>query len=205
MNTLQQMTNMIAAFPTMQSKTYAIARDRLPLEMIACKNDNVQPTRSVTLIASPGSGGIVTASEVSVQCGRDSVCTVPPGITVRMVGAIGLNVGALIVRGVVEWNEVESAPDLRFLCAGYVAVEGLGRFTMNVRIGRAFVYIKDNYAVHPQLRSRAFGGVHRSPGDYPVVEIFGRPMARTWSLLSKPLVVGDRMMMLMHNANLMDW
>jgi hypothetical protein len=122
-----------------------------------------------------------------------------------MVGAIGLNVGALIVRGVVEWNEVESAPDLRFLCAGYVAVEGLGRFTMNVRIGRAFVYIKDNYAVHPQLRSRAFGGVHRSPGDYPVVEIFGRPMARTWSLLSKPLVVGDRMMMLMHNANLMDW
>ena len=195
-NNKQQTTNKTAAFNTMQSKTYAIASSHLPLEMNVCKNNNVQPTRNVALVASPGSSGIVMASEVSAQCGGDSVCIVPSGITVWMVGVIGLNVGALIVRGVVEWNDNESAPGGRgaaalFLCAGYVAVEGRGRFTMDVRSKSAYVYIKDNGAVHAHLRSRAFGGVAMSTADYPVVEISGRELARTWSLLSKPLVVGD--------------
>jgi hypothetical protein len=194
----------------MQSKTYAIASSNLPFEMNFCKNNNVQPTRNVVVVAPPGSGGIVTASEVSAQCGGDSVCIVPSGTTLWMVGVNGLNVGALIVRGVLEWNDNESAlggrgPPALFLCAGYVAVEGRGRFAMDLQIKSGYVYIKDNGAVHAHLHSRAFGSVATSTGDYPVVEISGRELARTWSLLSKPLFVGDTKMTLMHNANLMGW
>ena len=150
------------------------------------------------------------ADPLTGKCGGDSVCIVPSGITVWMVGVIGLNLGALIVRGVVEWNDTESSPGGRgppavFLCAGYVAVKGRGRFTMDVQIGSAYVYIKDNGAVHQHLRSCAFGGIATSAEDYPVVKISGRELARTWSLLSKPLVVGNNKMMLMHNTNLMGW
>jgi hypothetical protein len=61
---------------------------------------------------------------------------------------------------VVDWNDNKSAPDGRgppavFLCAGYVADEGPGLFTMNVRIGSAYLYIKDNGAVHADLLSEA--------------------------------------------------
>ncbi len=71
--------------------------------------------------------------------------------------------------------------------------------------GKAYVYIKDNGAVHGVLRSRAFGTAATNPGDYPVIDIRGREMSRTWSLLSRPIVVGDGKMTLMHHANLMGW
>ena len=60
----------------------------------------------------------------------------------------------------VDWNDNKSAPGGRgppavFLCAGYVAVEGRGLFTMDVQIGSAYLYIKDNGAVHADLLSEA--------------------------------------------------
>ena len=89
---IQQATNKTAAFNTMQAKTYAIASSHLPLEMNICKNNNVQPMRNVAVVASPGLGGIITASEVLSQCGGDSVCIMPSGITLWMVSVIGVNV-----------------------------------------------------------------------------------------------------------------
>jgi hypothetical protein len=218
----------------MQASSYAVADADLPSEMDACKDGSSRgigtpPTRNVTVVPSPTSGGVVTPSEVASQCGHDSVCVVPFGITLRMivvgggggggvgggVGVVsaGLNLGALIVRGVVEWYDdappESSAQSSSFLCAGYVAVEGQGRFAMDVSRsggnGKAYVYIKDNGAVHGVLRSRAFGTAATNPGDYPVIDIRGREMSRTWSLLSRPIVVGDGKMTLMHDANLMGW
>ena len=102
-----------------------------------------------------------------------------------MVGA-NLNLGALIVRGAVEWFDDDDGDVLHigsptlvqarstFLCGGYVAVENNGRFTMNIQTGNAYIYIKDNGAVHPDLRTRAFGGVARNIGDYPIIDIAGR-------------------------------
>ena len=91
------------------------------------------------------------------------------------------------------------------MCAGYIAVEGIGKFEMDVQSKDAFVYVQDNGAVHHKLRSRGFGSVAMNPGDYPIIDINGRDLARTWSLLSKPLHPGDDKIQLMHNANLMGW
>jgi hypothetical protein len=208
--------NTQANFNAMQAASYAVADADLPSEMHACmgSDPNIPPTRDVTVVPSPTSGGVVTPSEVASQCGRDSVCVVPHGATLRMIVrggvAAGLDLGALVVRGVVEWHVDDGAPpeQVSFLCAGYVAVEGLGRFELDARYGngsRAYVYIKDNGAVHGVLRSRAFGSSVASPSDYPVIDVAGREMARTWSLLSRPIVVGDDGMTLMHDANLMGW
>ncbi|KAK1742392.1 hypothetical protein QTG54_006957 [Skeletonema marinoi] len=76
---------------------------------------------------------------------------------------------------------------------------------MDLQSKDAFVYIKDNGAVHSMLRSRGFGSAALNAGDYPTIDINGRDLARTWSLLSKPLHPGMDKIELMHNANLMDW
>ena len=69
----------------------------------------------------------------------------------------------------------------------------------------AFIYIKDNGAVHDKLRSRAFGSYAYAEGDYPMIDINGRELVRTWSLLADPVRSGDEKMKLMHNAHLMGW
>ena len=43
------------------------------------------------------------------------------------------------------------------------------------------------------------------PTDYPIIDIQGRELKRTWSLLSTPLLIGDNTIKLMHNPLLMGW
>lgn len=190
-------------FNAMQQETYSVAAADLPLSMDDCKNSGQISTQRVIVSST---SGIVTASQVVAQCGIDSTCIVPFGTTLRMVGA-NLNLGALIVQGAVEWfDDLPAEQRSTFLCSGYVAVENNGLFQMDVQKGNAYIYIKDNGALHPDLRTRAFGGVAKSTGgDYPIIDITGREMKRTWSLLSKPIAVGDQQMTLMHDAHLMNW
>ncbi len=117
----------------------------------------------------------------------------------------GLNLGALIVRGTVEWNDDTQVDPSSYLCAGYVAVEGQGKWDMDLQDKDAYIYIKDNGAVHKGLRSRAFGSYAATDSDYPVIDINGRELVRTWSLLSEPIQVGNDKVKLMHNAHLMGW
>jgi hypothetical protein len=107
--------------------------------------------------------------------------------------------------GVVEWSDDTQLNPSAFMCAGYIAVEGFGKWEMDLQSKDAFVYVKDNGAVHSKLRSRGFGSVALNNGDYPIINIKGRDLARTWSLLSKPLNQGDGRIELMHNAILMGW
>jgi hypothetical protein len=111
----------------------------------------------------------------------------------------------LVVRGVVEWNDITQINSRAFVCAGYVAVEGHGKWDMDLQSKSAFIYIKDNGAVHNNLRSRAFGSYAATDSDYPIIDINGREMVRTWSLLSDPIGISDSKMTLMHDANLMGW
>jgi hypothetical protein len=186
----------------MQQETYAVAASDLPLSMDDCKNSGQISTQRVIVSST---SGIVTASQVVAQCGIDSTCIVPFGTTLRMVGA-NLNLGALIVQGAVEWfDDLPAEQRSTFLCSGYVAVENNGMFKMDVQKGNAYIYIKDNGALHPDLRTRVFGGVATTGEDYPIIDITGREMKRTWSLLSKPIAVGDQQMTLMHDAHLMNW
>ena len=69
----------------------------------------------------------------------------------------------------------------------------------------SWIYIKDNGAVHNQLRTRAFGAVAMNPGDYPILDVQGRELTRTWSLLSSPMKNGDVTMKLLHKPDLMGW
>ena len=142
----------------MQQETYSVAAADLPKSMDDCKNGSQISTQRVTVTST---SGIVTASQVVAQCGIDTTCIVPFGTTLRMVGA-NLNVGALIVQGAVEWfDDLFTEQRSTFVCSGYVAIENNGSFIMDVQKGNAYIYIKDNGALHPDLRTRAFGSVAR--------------------------------------------
>ena len=116
-----------------------------------------------------------------------------------------LNVGALVVRGSLRWNEATTAGQTIYLCAGYVAVEGNGFFLMNIQQleQTAWLYINHNGAEHPKLRTRAFGGVADSTlGGNATIDIQGQKLTRTWTLLSSPLLKDQKTMRLMHNPTL---
>ncbi|KAL7542580.1 hypothetical protein ACHAXR_011906 [Thalassiosira sp. AJA248-18] len=159
-----------------------------------------------------------------------SVCIVPRGL--RLIMSSSLNVPALIVRGELYWRDSDQVMEDQFLCAGYVAVESpVGKFVMtvgtstsssnsnnnattttNIITKRGWIYVKDNGAVHPIGRSRFFGGVGDSTAtnsyydeEGPTVEITGRKMKRTWSLLSHPFKAGQSVMKLMHSPTRMGW
>ena len=140
---------------------------------------------------------------VSGQCGDNSTCIIPIGMTLQV--DTSLNLGALIVRGTVDWNDDTQVNPSAFLCAGYVVVEGHGKWDMDLQAKDAYIYIKDNGAVHNHLRSRAFGSYAATASDYPIIDVNGRELARTWSLLSYPIQSGDNRIALMHNANFMGW
>ena len=76
---------------------------------------------------------------------------------------------------------------------------------MDLQAKDAFIYVKDNGAVHSNLRPRAFGSYASTDSDYPIIDISGRELVRTWSLLSNPIQRGDKRIMLMYNAHLMGW
>ena len=193
-------------FDSIQAASYSVINDpdaNLPPDLLSvCKDKGINPPAREVVVQTDSSG-LVNSSTVSTQCGGDSVCVIPFGITLQVDTSLSL--AALIVKGVVEWTDDTQVNPSAFMCAGYIAVEGLGKWEMDVQSKDSFVYIKDNGAVHPMLRSRSFGSAAMNIGDYPTIEISGRELSRTWSLLSKPLQQGDDTVQLMHNPKFMGW
>ena len=180
----------------------------MPIGLLSqCKKGNIAYiTPTVDVIVSPDASSnstVVTTSDVENQCDLHSICIIPFGITFEVTSS--LNVGALVVQGNVEWTDTTQTSSDVYLCAGYVAIEGNGNWNMKVEDKTAWVYIKDNGAEHPILRTRAFGSVANDVVAYPVVNIEGRELVRTWSLLSHPLATGETTMKLLHNPDLMGW
>lgn len=149
--------------------------------------------------------GTVSAASVADQCGSKARCIIPSGLTLRMDSS--LNLVALIVRGRVEWTGATQNSEHQWLCAGYVAVEENGEFFLDVQSAAvAWIFIKDNGATHPMLRSRAFGAAAaKGSGFSPTIDISGRSFDRTWSLLAFPTSVGDTSLRLLHNPVAMGW
>jgi hypothetical protein len=204
----------LASFNAIMSASYSQVDDassaninKPPQELLTqCKNrGKFNPTREVTVTGT----GIVSTSFVQAECGNDSICILPLGMTLVMDG--NLNVGALIVRGILEWtSSTQQSSSDQFLCAGYVVVEGSGAFEMDMNKSdekrTGWIYIKNNGALHPELSSRSFGSFKkRNSGDNPTMTIRGRKLTRTWSVLSEPLVPGMTSMRLVHDPILMGW
>eukprot|EP00218_Dolichomastix_sp_CCMP3274_P010700 CAMPEP_0170150048 /NCGR_PEP_ID=MMETSP0033_2-20121228/45032_1 /TAXON_ID=195969 /ORGANISM="Dolichomastix tenuilepis, Strain CCMP3274" /LENGTH=66 /DNA_ID=CAMNT_0010387047 /DNA_START=49 /DNA_END=245 /DNA_ORIENTATION=- len=60
-----------------------------------------------------------------------------------------LNVGAMVIRGSVIWDDTTQRENAQWLCAGYIAVEEGGSFTLDVSARRAYIYLKANGLSHP--------------------------------------------------------
>jgi hypothetical protein len=134
---------------------------------------------------------------------------VPANTTLTVDG--DLNLGSLLIEGTVLWTDDTQSTAEQWLCSGYVVVEGNGQFLMDVKDKNANIYLKDNGAAHPGnfggLGSRVLGGVHTAdsaPG-FPRIDIEGRVMARTWSLLSSTATEGSTSLNLMHDVSEMGW
>eukprot|EP00560_Eucampia_antarctica_P007634 CAMPEP_0197828174 /NCGR_PEP_ID=MMETSP1437-20131217/4814_1 /TAXON_ID=49252 ORGANISM="Eucampia antarctica, Strain CCMP1452" /NCGR_SAMPLE_ID=MMETSP1437 /ASSEMBLY_ACC=CAM_ASM_001096 /LENGTH=239 /DNA_ID=CAMNT_0043429317 /DNA_START=273 /DNA_END=989 /DNA_ORIENTATION=+ len=162
-----------------------------------CKDSKSIPSSQLTPIVIKGYGNISSDQFMSL-CGPNSICIIPDGLTLQVNKNI--NVGALIVRGKVEWTDITQADQVVFLCAGFVAIEESGIWDMNIQTKASWIYIKDNGAVHEKLRSRSFGGT-----DNSMINIKGKEMTRTWSLLAQTISPGDSTMKLLHNPNYMNW
>ena len=145
-------------------------------------------------------GAQVSASQAQAACGAASVCIVPPATTLAMDSS--LNVAALVIKGKLEWTSAtQAAAEDIFLCAGYVAVEDQGHFLLNLPRQRAYIYLKDNGASHDALQVRGFGAI----GSDATVELYGRPLARSWSLATRPIEQGDDALHLAHSPEDMGW
>ena len=180
-------------------------QNKPPQELIRqCKNGGyVNPTREVAVKAS---NGVVSASSVQSQCGFDTICIIPEEVGLKMDG--NLNVGGLIIRGMLSWTSSTQTLDDQFLCGGFVVVENNGSYEMALNASKnGWIYIKNNGAKHSELLSRSFGTFKvRSSSGNPTMEISGRnDLKRTWSLLSKALYPSSKTMKLLHDPREMGW
>ena len=183
-----------AALPTLEAAAHDAPRP--PGLEAACAG---QPSAAVTSATVTLPGGSISASTAQQQCDAAAVCVVPEGTTLVMDGS--LDVGALVVRGQLVWDDSTQAADAQWLCAGYIAAERSGSLHVDVVNRRAFIYLKANELTHASLGVRALGGI----GQASSVRIRGRPLRRTWSLLAEPAHAGDTSVALLHDASAMGW
>ena len=139
-------------------------------------------------------------------CGTTNLCVLSEGSSLIMNG--NLNIAALKILGTIYWNETSQTQPIQWLCAGYVALEQNGAFKLSLSSSsyKAIVYIKNNGAMHPTLRTRVFGAYNYDTSIAgPTIDISGRPMVRTWSLLYKTVPIGSNKIQLIHNPVDMGW
>lgn len=149
---------------------------------------------------------------------------VPAGET--WVVDANLDCGGVIVYGTLMWD-IDA--DDKMLKANYVLVEGNGKFLIGTEdapmLGKATIYIKDSDAQHPHVGRRFIAGYNGytpsmtnldeaafnevakkgAAGPGPEISIYGRPMKRTWTLLSQTIQPGDVEMPLKHSFQDLGW
>ena len=187
-----------------QSYSY---QEPLPFDLAAsCKSAVASPIQSYLNLTVISLNGNFTSATFQSLCGSTNLCELSEGSTLTMNG--NLNVAAIRVLGTIIWDETSQKQPIQWLCAGYVVVErnGIFKLSMNSNLQKAYVYIKNNGALHPGLRTRVFGGYNRDLTiDGPMIDVEGRKMARTWSLLYKTVPIGANKIQLIHNPRDMGW
>ena len=168
-----------------------------PAIAAACKGSG--PRQAMPGEVELAAGVVHSAAQAQATCGTSSTCIVASGATLRMDGP--LNVGALLVRGRVVWDETSQQAAEQWLCSGYVVVPPGGVFNMSLRSGarRGWIYLKANGAAHESLGQRVFGG------SQSTIDVAGRPLRRTWSLLGAPAATGSGTIALLHNPSEAGW
>jgi hypothetical protein len=143
---------------------------------------------------------VVTSSDVQKQCHESYPCVIPPSMTVEMTSS--LHVGALEIHGKMLWTDETQSQNEAYLCAGYIVTSEDGSFSMNLqsRTKQAWIYLVNNGSYHDVLGWRVFGGLGASS-----IELVGRPLQRTWTLLDRPLHVGSTTLQLLHDPIAMGW
>jgi len=199
----------LANFNDIVSQSYSAINDVeiAPASLISqCRGSNSNGAQSLPeVVLTSTIGSTLNSFDVVNQCGVNTTCILPEYLTLRITSSFSL--GAFIVRGSLIWDdETQSSPN-QWICAGYIAVEASGMFYMHLESPQktGWIYIKDNGSVHSNLRSRAFGAVSHDISEQPDIDISGREMIRTWSLLAKPVEIGDTELYLMHDPSHMKW
>jgi len=137
-----------------------------------------------------------TAQDLVSICNSNTRCIIPQGVTVTLNA--DLNVAALEVYGTLQWFDGQQQE--QYLCAGYILFYSGSVCNINLNQMRGYIYLKNNGLVHPYYGVRFLGA--ESPAS---LDIIGRPLRRTWSLLSRDFVVGQNKLYLMHGVADMGW
>jgi len=121
-------------------------------------------------------------------CNPYSVCKIGTNTTLWITA--NFSVGALLITdgGSVRWTDASQHPaaPTQYLCAGYIVIENAGSFIVHLQEAShsGVIYIQNNGARHDSvLQTRVLGGLGNA-----TVQILGRPLARTWTLLSESIV-----------------
>lgn len=179
----------------------------LPIQLSqSCKANKTGITPAYANLKEVELTGNFHAADFQSQCGNTNLCVLTQNST--LVIDANLNVAALAIRGTVYWNETTQSMPTQWICAGFIVVEDNGTFQLSLDSlsNTAFIYIKNNGALHSALRSRVFGGYNPSgSGMIPTIDVTGRKLRRTWSLLSKPILTGANVLQLIHNPIEMGW
>jgi hypothetical protein len=181
----------MANFPNIMAASY---KEPLPTDLtITCANKgNADITQNFTVSAD------TTSKNIMSQCNANTRCIIQAGVTVTM--NTNLNVGVLEVYGSLVWTDSTQTQPEQYLCAGNIYFSPFSVFKMNIAQAKAYIYIKNNGASNARFGQRFL--VAEKPTS---LDISGRPLRRTWSLLAKDFTVGGNSISLMHNANDMGW
>eukprot|EP00437_Effrenium_voratum_P009909 CAMPEP_0181428788 /NCGR_PEP_ID=MMETSP1110-20121109/16861_1 /TAXON_ID=174948 /ORGANISM="Symbiodinium sp., Strain CCMP421" /LENGTH=1773 /DNA_ID=CAMNT_0023552029 /DNA_START=37 /DNA_END=5358 /DNA_ORIENTATION=- len=129
----------------------------------------------------------------------DGHCTVPAGST--WIFDQSIDVKTLTIYGTVKWDTEKDGLELR---TGHILVGAGGYFQIGSRSmpmeQRATIYIKKGLEQHMWFGDRFLA----SEGEAHV-EIHGRRLARTWTLLSRTAESGTRELFLKHDLVQMGW
>lgn len=189
-----------------QIKQYSF-QTPLPSQLTqTCKSTGINYIYSRTNLPVITLTGQFNASDFQNQCGTTNQCILTESSSLIMNG--NLNVAALTVQGTIYWNDTTQAQPYQYLCAGFLVVEKNGAFRHSIRsISKtSYIYIKNNGATHPNLRTRVFGGYNANSTIYsPTIDINGRTLERTWSLLLKTVPAGTNVIQVVHNPVAMGW
>lgn len=99
----------LGSFDTLIKDSYSAP---LPNELKStCKNKNLATTATVKTITSS-----MTATQLQIFCGTDTICTIPAGFTVAM--NTNLNLAALVIKGNLIWTDATQFADEQWICAG---------------------------------------------------------------------------------------
>eukprot|EP00756_Hemistasia_phaeocysticola_P000546 Hpha_TRINITY_DN10391_c0_g1::TRINITY_DN10391_c0_g1_i1::g.115990::m.115990 len=146
--------------------------------------------------------GLSNSTPCLNKCKGGGDCVIEAGESFLLCESI--NVRTLTIRGELKWDTCESDLELR---TGWAILEGDGYFQLGLpeapMLLPATIYITNNGATHPmdELEKRFFAGV----GSGTKIDVHGRPMARTWSLLAETAFAGDKILFLKDNPLDMGW